>query len=105
MPWARTDRMSERLKFFAAYLGQECSFTDLCCDFGISRKTGYKWLRRYQRDGLSALEERSRAPHLHPHAVAGPVVAAILAIRRQHPRRVLASPGWCCRSQARSATS
>ena len=45
--------MSERLKFIATYLEYEVSFTDLCRDFGISRKTGYKWVRRYETDGGS----------------------------------------------------
>ena len=69
MPWARTDWMSERVKFIAAYLEYEASFTDLCQDFGVSRKTGYKSIRRYEAEGPSALEERSRAPHAHPNAV------------------------------------
>jgi len=86
MPWNRTDRMSERMKFIAAYLEYEARFTDLCCDFGVSRKTGYKWVRRYERDGAGALEDRSRAPHAHPNAVRETVVHAILSIRRRHPR-------------------
>jgi transposase InsO family protein len=86
MPWARTDRMSERVKFVAAYLEREASFSDLCLDFGISRKTGYKWVRRYEAEGPSALLDRSRAPHSHPNAVSSDIVQAILAIRRRHPR-------------------
>lgn len=86
MPWTRTDWMSERVKFIAAYLEYEASFTDLCLDFGVSRKTGYKWVRRYEADGPAALEERSRAPLTHPNAVAADVVEIILAIRRRHPR-------------------
>jgi len=86
MPWARTDWMSERVKFVAAYLEHEASFTDLCLDFGISRKTGYKWLRRYEAEGVSALEERSRAPHSHPNAISADMVQSIVAIRRRHPR-------------------
>lgn len=86
MPWARTDWMSERVKFIAAYLEHEAVFADLCHDFGISRKTGYKWVRRYDTDGAAALEDRSRAPHLHPNAVAVSVVGAILSLRRRHPR-------------------
>jgi transposase InsO family protein len=78
--------MSERVKFIAAYLEHEASFHDLCRDFGISRKTGYKWVRRYEAEGSSALEERSRAPHSHPNAVSSDIVEAILAIRRRHPR-------------------
>ena len=86
MPWARTDWMSERMKFIAAYLEYEASFADLCRDFGVSRKTGYKWARRYEADGPTALDERSRAPHTHPNAVAPHIVEAILAVRRRHLR-------------------
>jgi transposase InsO family protein len=86
MPWARTDWMSERVKFIAAYLQAEANFSDLCHDFGVSRKTGYKWVRRYEADGVAALEEISRAPHSHPNAVAADLVQAIVAIRRRHPR-------------------
>lgn len=86
MPWARTDWMSERLKFIVAYLECEASFSELCLDFGISRKTGYKWVRRYQAAGASALQELSRAPHSHPNAVGIDVVESIVAIRRRHPR-------------------
>ncbi len=86
MPWARTDWMSERVKFVAAYLEYEARFSDLCDDFGISRKTGYKWVRRYEAEGSGGLEERSRAPHSHPNAVSSEIVEAILTIRRHHPR-------------------
>ena len=86
MPWARTDWMSERVKFIAAYLEYDASFSDLCRDFGISRKTGYKWVRRFRAEGVSALEEISRAPHAHPNAVAPDIVQSIVAIRRRHPR-------------------
>jgi transposase InsO family protein len=78
--------MTERVKFVAAYLEFEGSFSDLCCDFGVSRKTGYKWVRRYERDGAPALKEHSRAPHAHPNTTAEHVVQAIIALRRQHPR-------------------
>jgi transposase InsO family protein len=86
MPWARTDWMSERVKFVAAYLRREDSFTDLCQDFGVSRKTGYKWIQRYEAAGPAALEDRSRAPHRHPQATPAHVVDAIVSLRRRHPR-------------------
>ena len=86
MPWARTDWMSERVKFIAAYLEYDACFRDLCRDFGVSRKTGYKWLRRYEVDGAAGLEDRSRAPHSHPNALADDVVQVVLALRRRHPR-------------------
>lgn len=86
MPWARTDHMSERVKFVAAYLEYDSNFSDLCRDFGISRRTGYKWVRRYEAAGVSALQELSRAPRSHPNAVSSDVAQSILAIRRRHPR-------------------
>ena len=86
MPWNRTDWMSERVKFIAAYLEYEACFADLCRDFGVSRKTGYKWIRRYEANGAAALEDHSRAPHSHPNAVPTHIVQAVLTIRRQHPR-------------------
>ena len=86
MPWTRTDQMSERVKFIAAYLEYDACFADLCRDFGVSRKTGYKWLRRYEADGAAALEDRRRAPHTHPNAIAEDIVEAILSLRRRHPR-------------------
>jgi transposase len=58
----------------------------LCEDAGISRKTGYKWVERYEHGGVGALVDRSRAPRSHPHAVPGAVVEAIVALRRRHPR-------------------
>src|SRR5260221_872495 len=87
MPWARTDWMDERVKFIAAYLESKAAcFGDLCRDFGISRKTGYKWLRRYEASGAAGLEERSRAPHTHPNALPDELAQALLALRRTHPR-------------------
>jgi len=68
MPWARTDWMSERLKLIAAYLGYEASFSDLCHDFGISRKTGYKWVGRYEAEG-AAITMRASATDRSPDAM------------------------------------
>jgi transposase-like protein len=59
MPWTRTDWMAERVKFIAAYLGCEACFSDLCRDFGVSRRTGYKWVRRFKAEGAGALEDRN----------------------------------------------
>jgi putative transposase len=56
--------MDERLKFIAQLLdGQKMAA--LCREFGISRKTGYKILRRYRHCGVEALTDRSRRPYRH----------------------------------------
>lgn len=86
MPWEETNGMNERVKFIASYLEAGEPFSCLCERYGVSRKTGYKWVERYDSDGVSGLEARSRAPLSHPHAVAGEVVEKILRIRKNHPR-------------------
>ena len=72
--------------FIAAHLEAGEPFSALCDGFGVSRKTGYKWVERYETDGVAGLEERSRAPLSHPHAVADDVVEKILRARKKHPR-------------------
>lgn len=78
--------MSERVKFIASHLEAEDTFTELCERFGISRKQGYKWVERYEEDGVEGLADRSRAPHTHPLAVSEPLVERIVAARKRHPR-------------------
>jgi len=79
--------MNERIKFIAKYLEAEDSFTELCRGYGISRKTGYKWVERYESGGAGALEDRRRGAHSpHPSATGPSVVAAIVKARKKHPR-------------------
>lgn len=85
MPWKETCTMNERMKFVGLYLTHEWSMAALCREFGISRKTGYKVVRRYLEDGPGGLVDRSRAPHGHAAAVSPDVEWAVLAARRDHP--------------------
>lgn len=62
MPWKETCAMDERKEFILAALGREASVSELCRRWGISRKTGYKWLERYEEIGSSGLSDRSHAP-------------------------------------------
>jgi transposase InsO family protein len=78
--------MNERVKFIAAYLQKEESFSHLCERAGVSRKTGYKWVDRYEAGGVAALVDQSRAARSHPHAVPGSTIEMLVAIRRRHPR-------------------
>jgi len=63
MPWTERTPMDDRLCFIAACLRGEEPMRALCARFGISRKTGYKWLERYEADGALGLTDRSRARH------------------------------------------
>jgi putative transposase len=59
--------------------------TELCTRFGISRKTGYKWLGRYVQEGLSGLQERPRIPRHCPHRIAPDIAVVLLEAKRLHP--------------------
>jgi putative transposase len=81
MPWMETRVSDERMKFIVEYGGEVASMSELCRRFGISRKTGYKWLSRWLSDGPGGLEDRSRAPRHHPNRVSVEQVEAILTVR------------------------
>src|SRR5437764_3691047 len=85
MPWKETAPMKERVSFCALQETGVYSMTELCERFGISRKTGYKWLGRYQEQGVAGLQAQSRAPHACPHRLAGEVAEALLSERARHP--------------------
>ena len=85
MPWRESCAMDERMGFIGAYISGLWTMTELCEQYGVSRKTGYKWLGRYREGGAAGLAERSSAPLAHGGATSEPVVAAIIALRRQRP--------------------
>jgi transposase InsO family protein len=77
--------MDQRTQFVADYLRGTLSVTELCQLYGVSRKTGYKFIDRYLRHGPAGLEERSRRPHESPNRTDDQIVAALLDARRRHP--------------------
>jgi putative transposase len=85
MGWMETCAVDERMRFVMAVEGQEEVFSNLCRRFGVSRKTGYKWLERYREAGVEALVDRSRAPLHHPQAMTEEIAERCLAVRRAHP--------------------
>lgn len=78
--------MEQRLKLVQRIQEEEECLAELCREFGVSRKTGYKWLRRYQTGGVTALGDQSRAPHRQANATAEEQVQAVLEARGQHRR-------------------
>jgi transposase-like protein len=62
--------MDQKTQFIADYLREVLSITELCELYGISRKTGYKWIDRYIHNGPAGLEEYSRRPHQTPNQTA-----------------------------------
>lgn len=86
MPWKETCPMSERMKFIVACNESEESFSALCQQFGISRKQGYKWVRRYEEQGPAGLEDKPRVAQHRPHACDEQIVDAVLRLRKEHTR-------------------
>src|ERR1041385_4109151 len=83
MPWTERTLMDDRLCFIAACLRDEEPMRALCARFGISRKTGYKWLERYEADGALGLTDRSRARHTQTLSIDAETAAEILALREK----------------------
>jgi putative transposase len=86
MPWKEKTPMTERARFVALHAEGLYSMTELCTRFGISRKSGYKWLQRFHEDGVPGLADHSRAPRSCPHRADPGAVAALIHAREQHPR-------------------
>jgi len=84
MPWKERSVMEERLRFVARLLDGE-AMTDLCREFGISRKTGYKIFDRYREHGLSALSDRSRRPVRYANQLPPQVESLIVGLKREKP--------------------
>lgn len=85
MPWEEHGVMEERFRFIEEWNGGECSVAELCRFYGISRGTGYKWIGRYEQQGLEGLRDLSRAPHHHPNEISEEVEEQVLAMRAKHP--------------------
>ena len=84
MPWKVSSEMDERLRFIARLLEGE-AMTDLCVEFGISRKTGYKIYDRYKESGSEALSDRSRRPYRYANQLPPQLEAQIVGLKRDKP--------------------
>jgi transposase-like protein len=93
--------MEERLRFVGRLLDGE-AMTDVCREFGISRKTGYKIFDRYKEHGLEALSDRSRRPVRYANQLPQPIESLIVRLKgekphlggAQDPRAPGAPSGW-----------
>src|ERR1700692_4796709 len=84
MPWKASSVMEERLRFVAHVLDRE-AMTDVCREFGISRKTGYKIFDRYKEHGLEALTDRSRRPGGYGQQMAEQIEGLIVRLKAEKP--------------------
>jgi transposase InsO family protein len=100
MSWNLRDLMSQRLDFVTLATAAAANIAELCRRFGISRKTGHKWIARFAREGEAGLRDRSRRPQRTPTRTAAGQEQRVLALRDAHPgngprklRRRLADQG------------
>jgi len=85
MPWSETTPMHQKTQFIADYLREIYTVSELCERYRISRKTGYKWIKRFIEEGPPGLKERRRWPRCIPHRTDQKVIDALLELRRRHP--------------------
>lgn len=85
MPWQEESRMSLRKEFVSLAHSQSLPFSQLCKRFGISRKTGYKWLHRAHESQDEAFSDRSRRPHHSPLQTHPEIEEQVIELRRKHP--------------------
>jgi len=77
--------MEERCRFVLKAREPKANVSELCREFEVSRKTGYKWLSRFEQEGLKGLEEKSRRPLNCPRQISGELVCEIVSIRQANP--------------------
>ncbi len=85
MSWKETDRVHQRHLFIEAYQSDLYSITELAERWGISRKTAYKWITRFEADGSPGLADRRRSPKNCPHRMRADIQELLLGLRREHP--------------------
>src|SRR5437870_2276693 len=85
MPWKIKPPMEEKLRFVSLAESNRFEKSSLCREFGISRKTGYKWIERYREHGSKGLEDLSRAPKKIPGRTSEEVEALVVMERRKNP--------------------
>jgi transposase InsO family protein len=83
MPWPEVSRMDSRVEFLSLAAVEGANVSALCVRYGISRKTGYKWLGRIASGG--GCEDRSRRPLSSPDRTGEAIAAAVIALRGDHP--------------------
>ena len=85
MSWKESDRVSERLEFVRLASVEGANLSVLCERFSVSRKTGYKWLRRWRNEGKAGLADRSRRPKVSPGQTRPELEKLVVELRKKHP--------------------
>jgi transposase InsO family protein len=85
MPWKEESTMSLKEEFVTRALTENVSFSALCREYKVTRRTGYKLIKRYEEEGLSGLAPRSKRPLTHPNQTNLKAEEAIVKLRQERP--------------------
>ena len=85
MSWSSTSVERSRQEFVMIASDPSTNISECCAQFGISRKTGYKWLKRYKESGLTGLRDKPRRPLNSPNQTSAEVVLQIVSLKKTHP--------------------
>ena len=85
MAWKETDVKNQRLEFVLRALSESLPFVELCREYEIKPKTGYKWKNRFLEEGIAGLSDRSRRPQSHSQQLSEDVVCEMVRLKRAHP--------------------
>ncbi|MDD3678479.1 MAG: helix-turn-helix domain-containing protein, partial [Dehalococcoidales bacterium] len=94
MPWKELSALDIKIEMINLWLNEEYTITELSTNYSVSRKTIYKWIERYNEQGILGLKESSREPFSHPNATPEEIVKVILDRKKQKmgwgPKKILA---------------
>jgi transposase InsO family protein len=85
MAWGTVNVKDQRMRFVVLASQHQQSMTELCEEFGITRPTGYEWLRRYERGGIAGVVEKSRRPERSPQRTEGGIERRVVEMRQRRP--------------------
>src|SRR3979409_350346 len=83
MPWKKSEPMDQRIEFCLKTL-RSGNFRELCREYDISTKTGYKWRERFLREGSAGMKEQSRRPLSHSESLVEREVCEIIRLKQAH---------------------
>lgn len=93
MPWKETCTMDQKMKMIGDYLSEDYTTSDLSKIYEVSRMTIYKWIKRYQKEGVMGLIEHSTAPTNHPNTTPLLTAREVVAVKLKHiswgPKKVI----------------
>lgn len=84
MPWKESNYMDQRVEFVLKSFYKNVSFKQLCRDYGIAQKTGYKWKSRFIQNGIRGLNDLSKKPKSSPNQINEESVCEIIRLKNEH---------------------